>query len=365
MSTGNRFLFDFTRIKASSWAASITDSMSECDGAPLFSFGVIADIQYADLDDGSNFARTRKRYYRHSLQLLRQAREHWSESVVQPEFVLQLGDIIDGFNAPQGASQSALDTVLREFRSGAVEEVHHVWGNHEFYNFTRKELLSSELNSTLHVKRQLGEACPGGDIYAYSFSPQPGFTFIVLDAYDVSLLGVEESSEQYQNALRLIQMYNSHQDLNSPPTPTESEPSLQRYAKFNGGFSQEQLDWLDSILSSADDRQEKVTIVSHLPVHPDSTDPVCLAWNYSAILRLLRQHCCVVLFMSGHDHDGGYYYDPESGVHHLTLAGVIETPPHSQAFGSVAVYPDRMELTGHGRISSRVLNFQNINRKAT
>lgn len=331
--------------------------MSDCGGAPLFTFGVIADIQYADLDDGSNFSRTRTRYYRNSLQLLRKAQEHWSGSAVRPDFLLQLGDIIDGFNAPNGASRSALDTVLREFRSGAVEEVHHVWGNHEFYNFTRGELLSSTLNSTLHVKRRLGESRPGTSIYAYSFSPQPGFTFIVLDAYDVSLLGLEESSEQYQSALRLLQTHNHHQDLNTPPTPTESDPLLQRYTKFNGGFSQEQLDWLDSVLSFADEQQEKVTIVSHLPVHPYSTDPPCLAWNHSALLRLLRQHCSVVLFMAGHDHDGGYYFDPESGVHHLTLAGVIETPPHSQAFGSVAVYPDRMELTGHGRISSRVLHF--------
>lgn len=31
---------------------------------------------------------------------------------------------------------------------------------------------------------------------------------------------------------------------------------------FNGGFSKDQLDWLDSLLSSADEKQEKVTIVS-------------------------------------------------------------------------------------------------------
>lgn len=31
---------------------------------------------------------------------------------------------------------------------------------------------------------------------------------------------------------------------------------------FNGGLSKEQLDWLDSVLSSADEKQEKVTIVS-------------------------------------------------------------------------------------------------------
>ncbi|XP_055007301.1 manganese-dependent ADP-ribose/CDP-alcohol diphosphatase-like [Boleophthalmus pectinirostris] len=136
-----------------------------------------------------------------------------------------------------------------------------------------------------------------------------------------------------------------------------SDHLLQRFAKFNGGFSQEQLDWLDSILSTADDKQEKVTIVSHLPVHPDSTDPVCLAWNHSALLQLLLKHPSVVLFMAGHDHDGGYHHDQQSDVHHLTLEGVIETPPDSNAFGTVSVYQDRMVLTGHGRTASRILDF--------
>lgn len=32
--------------------------------------------------------------------------------------------------------------------------------------------------------------------------------------------------------------------------------------KFNGGFSQDQLDWLEGVLSLADDKLERVTIVS-------------------------------------------------------------------------------------------------------
>lgn len=36
----------------------------------------------------------------------------------------------------------------------------------------------------------------------------------------------------------------------------------QRFVKFNGGFSQDQLDWLEGVLSLADDKLERVTIVS-------------------------------------------------------------------------------------------------------
>ncbi|KAM4624264.1 manganese-dependent ADP-ribose/CDP-alcohol diphosphatase [Polymixia lowei] len=325
--------------------------MDDCSQTPLFTFGVIADIQYANIDDGFNYKRTRKRYYRSSLQLLRNARESWSSTAVKPRFILQLGDIIDGFNKRYEASDEALDTVMREFSFSPLR-VHHVWGNHEFYNFSRDTLLHSKLNSISYCDR--GSEPPCGDIYAYHFSPAPGFRFVVLDAYDVSLLGREDSSVQHINALNILKKHNNNDDLNHPPA---SEGLEQRFVKFNGGFSKDQLEWLDGVLSLADEKRERVTIVSHLPVHPSSTEPICLSWNYDELLVILQAHNSVVCFMAGHDHDGGYHLDKDSGVHHLTLEGVIETPPDSSAFGTVSVYEDRMVLKGNGRISDRELLF--------
>ncbi|XP_071318280.1 manganese-dependent ADP-ribose/CDP-alcohol diphosphatase [Trachinotus anak] len=322
-------------------------------GGPLFTFGVIADIQYADIDDGYNYSRTRRRYYRGSLQLLGNAQESWSGSAVKPAFVLQLGDLIDGFNKCSGASDRALDAVLTQLGCSPLE-VHHVWGNHELYNFSRSSLLGSRLNTSLLGGGSPGAARPGSDIYAYHFSPVPGFTFVVLDAYDVSLLGREESSEEYLRARALITQHNHNQDLNCPP---ECEGLQQRFTMFNGGFSKDQLDWLDSVLSAADEKQQRVTIVSHLPVHPYSTCPICLAWNFDELLAVIRSHSSVVCVMAGHDHDGGYYHDEDTGVHHLTLEGVIETQPDSNAFGTVSVYEDRMVLKGSGRIPDRVFLF--------
>ncbi|KAM9837121.1 manganese-dependent ADP-ribose/CDP-alcohol diphosphatase [Aulostomus maculatus] len=327
-----------------------------CQQPPLFTFGVIADIQYADMDDGFNYSRTRRRYYRSSLQLLRNAQRSWLDSAVRPDFILQVGDIIDGFNKDRDASDRALDSVLTELSYTSME-VHHVWGNHEFYNFSRSSLLRSKLNSTLHTDRSYSGAQAGGDIYAYHFSPFPGFMFVILDAYDVSLLGREESSEQYKRALNMIKQYNSNEDLNCPPNTDEGHKLVQRFCKFNGGFSQDQLDWLDSVLSSADEKQEKVTIVSHLPIHPCSTTPVCLAWNFDELLAIIQSHGSVVCFIAGHDHDGGYCQDKGTGVHHLTLEGVVETPPESNAYGTVSVYEDRMVLKGVGRIPDRECVF--------
>lgn len=43
----------------------------------LFSFGAIADVQYADLDDGWNYNKTYRRYYRAALLKLQRAVDVW------------------------------------------------------------------------------------------------------------------------------------------------------------------------------------------------------------------------------------------------------------------------------------------------
>lgn len=186
----------------------------ENNATPVFKFGLIADIQYADLKDGYNYHGTRKRYYRNSLHLLRNAIRHWNKEDVKPSFILQLGDIIDGFNSTHGASDEALKTVLDEFRSCSAQ-VHHVWGNHEFYNFTRGALFSSELNSK--VKEEEDKDDRMEEIYAYHFSPAPKFRFVVLDAYDLSIIGWDESCEKYSQSLDIIKSHNPNEELNQPP----------------------------------------------------------------------------------------------------------------------------------------------------
>ncbi|XP_032847999.2 manganese-dependent ADP-ribose/CDP-alcohol diphosphatase isoform X1 [Tyto alba] len=280
------------------------------EAAPLFSFGVIADIQYADAEDGYDFGGSRRRYYRHSLSLLRDAVEDWATERPPLAFVLQLGDSIDGLNARSGEAEGALGRVLATLGRLPVP-VHHAWGNHEFYNFSRARLAHSGLNS-----RPAGAAAggPAGDCQAYHFSPAARFRVVVLDAYDLSVLGREPDSIRYRESLRLLREKNPNDDLNSPAGLKEP-----RFVEFNGGFSQAQLDWFNEVLKFSDENQEKVVVTGHL-------------------------------------HDGGYCLDSH-GVHHLTLEGVIETPPESSAFGTIYVYEDKMILKGRGRISDRVMHF--------
>ncbi len=89
--------------------------MAQSTSRYLFSFGMIADVQYADLDDGYNYTKTRKRFYRNSINLLCEAIQTWNHMTPKPAFMLQLGDLIDGKNNEhEGMSQASWDKTLTE-----------------------------------------------------------------------------------------------------------------------------------------------------------------------------------------------------------------------------------------------------------
>ena len=88
---------------------------------PLFSFGAIADIQYADADDGSDFKKTVVRRYRNTLRILHEAVNLWmnqEQRLGYPvELIAQLGDIIDGRCRERdgGTHYTCLARVMEEF----------------------------------------------------------------------------------------------------------------------------------------------------------------------------------------------------------------------------------------------------------
>lgn len=327
---------------------------------PFFTFGVIADIQYADKEDALSVWKTKMRYYRNSYHLLQSAVEEWNGAAPQPSFVLQLGDIIDGVNVKQKTSQKSLEKILREIEKSKAP-FHHVWGNHEFYNFNRDFLIASRLNTkVLEDKTPLWSSttarnCPENsdpvEFYAYHFSPFPKFRFIIVDTYDLSVLGRDQGSSKYEQS---VDCMFSDNPKNSQVCKDLSEEYC---LEFNGGFSNDQLDWLKEVLTFADKNKEKVVIAGHIPIHPEAKRGHCLAWNYKAILSILHAHKCVVCYLAGHDHSGGYCVDAQ-GIHHVTLEGVIESPPGSHAFGTVYVYDSKMVIKGKGRTPSREMPYR-------
>lgn len=179
---------------------------------PYFSFGLIADIQYADRSNGISCWRT-MRYYQHSLLHLQQAIDEWNGQEPHPRFVLQLGDIIDKYNRGLGASEKALEMVLAEVRRAKMP-FHHIWGNHEFYNFNRDFLRESKLNTAWMQDRKqddhkesLDGKSTNVDYYAYHFSPHSKFRFIVVDTYDLSVLGRRPDDPQHLNSLHYVESF--------------------------------------------------------------------------------------------------------------------------------------------------------------
>ncbi|KAF0898385.1 hypothetical protein E2562_007227 [Oryza meyeriana var. granulata] len=269
---------------------------------PLFSFGVIADVQYADIPDGRSFLGV-PRYYRHSITVLQRAVRTWNAHN-HVRFCVNFGDIVDGF-CPKDRSLPAVQAVVAEMPSSS------------------------------------------GRAY-YDFSPFPGYRFVILDAYDFSAVGWPRDHPVAAAARRFLEERNPNPDKNSPSGLAGVD---RRFVMFNGAVGDAQLRWLDAVLREAARRRETVVVCSHLPLHPGAASPSGLMWNYEEVMRVVHRHGCVAACLAGHDHKGGYGVD-DGRVHHRTLEAALECPPGTDAFGRVDVYPDRMVLVGAGRMGS-------------
>ena len=338
----------------------------------LFSFGLITDIQYADICDRQNSSNAKWRRYRNSLCCLQEAVAHWKAAEkCSPAFIVQLGDIIDGFNASlvdanndeRNFSKEALDTVLKEFSKLPHEmPVFHNLGNHELYNFSRKGLATSvlhPLNScssaiylSMHQKHPViskGETKP----FYFSFTPHPKFCFVSLDSYDISILGEDESSPQYKQGIGMLHAHNKNENLESLDGLNGLE---RRFVEFNGAIGPAQLSWLSNVLQQAQTNGQNVVIFSHVPIHPGNRKPLDLLWNYEDVLEVLWQFRCVVACLHGHTHEADYYLD-KNGIHHLAFDAVVEAPLDSNAFATLHVKNDSIAIEGFGVIKSQELQF--------
>ncbi len=98
-------------------------------------------------------------------------------------------------------------------------------------------------------------------------------------------------------------------------------------------------------LQAAKEAGEQVLVFGHLPLCPETCPPVCLLWNYDAVLKLLRRSGVVAATFAGHTHQNGFVCD-KHGIHHIVLPGIVETPPSRDAYGMVDVYADALHLRG-------------------
>ncbi|KAA8540756.1 hypothetical protein F0562_024325 [Nyssa sinensis] len=303
---------------------SVNSLVSPQGKQPLLSFGILSDVQYADIPDGHSFLGV-PRYYRHSILVLQRAVRKWNNHQ-KLKFVLQFGDIVDGF-CPKDQSLSAVKKVVDEFET-FNGPVHHMIGNHCLYNLPRDKLLP-----LLKI--------PGCDGRAYyDFSPIPEYRFVVLDGYDISAIGWPQNHPNTLQAMEFLREKNPNSDKNSPMGLVGLE---RRFLMFNGAVGKEQLEWLDGVLQDATQLNQKVVICCHLPLDSGASSKEALLWNYDEVMDVIHRYNCVKVCLAGHDHEGGHSIDSH-GVHHRVLEAALECPPGTDAFGYIDVFDDRLSL---------------------
>lgn len=313
---------------------------------PLFKFGVIADVQWADKDNGHNFAKTRTRYYRSALKCLEGGCRWWDLEGIgeKSDFIVQLGDLVDGHNKALGQSREAMKAAIDLLAGCKCKQLHHLVGNHEFYNFSRKQLEGYGYGKD-------------GKLY-YSFQPVSGWRIVILDAYDISICGRTRGDDLHKEAIRQLSEGNPN-NLNGGEWFKGLKGVEQRFVPYNGAISVTQLKWLEDVLKESNKVGEKVILMSHIPIFPNSTGPKTLLWNFQQVLDIVEHHPCVVASFAGHDHGGGYAVQRLSSgnVHHFVLPSPLESEPGIDAFGIVNVYSDKIVINGKGRMTSLTFHF--------
>lgn len=185
--------------------------------------------------------------------------------------------------------------------------------------------------------------------------------FLVLDSYDICILDrCPQKSNKYRLARDILATHNPNYP-HEENSPEGLQGLSKRFVAFNGGIDSPQLEWFETSLQSAKENDERIIVMSHQPVHPESTWPTCLMWNYSEVLNIMRRYKDVIIAsFSGHAHQGGYVRDEESGIHFRTLEAVLESPDPIKTYGIVDVWEDRVVVRGWGDCVSDVYDLDHL-----
>lgn len=275
------------------------------------SFGVIADIQYADRDPASG------RYFRASLKRLEECVEDLNSRRLA--FTIQLGDFID-------RDAESFDRVLPVFDRLTMPR-YHVLGNHDF-PMPREQVL-----------KKLGL---GGPSYSFSYDD---WRFVVLDTVDIAMGGGwSEDSEHYQQARRWVDKLRA---------AGMSEDSTCNRC----GIGDQQKQWLIQTLEQACERGERVIVFGHIPIVTPPRGEWARIYNHEEIREVLESAGCVVAYFNGHDHKGGYAF--RNGIHYVTLEGMVEGADET-AYAIVELLDDRILIHGVGRTPERELELPRL-----
>ncbi|MCU0409352.1 MAG: metallophosphoesterase [Bacteroidales bacterium] len=275
------------------------------DSELLFSFGVVADVQYSDYSPGIS------RFYRGSLEKLTEALAILKTD--SADFVVNLGDLID-------KDMASYDPVMKIIKESGLK-TYHVAGNHDY--------------SVKPGEKKSIPVLPEGNKRYYSVM-RDGFRLIFLDGNDVSLYGpVNQGSGQ--KAETMITEMRKRGEMNA--------------LDWNGAIGSGQMKWLESELKAAAASNERSIIFCHFPIAPDNAHNLL---NYKEVLGLISKFPGVAGWFCGHNHEGNYI--KTGNIHHVNFMGMVETESEN-SFALVKLYADRIEIRGYGRETSRILDL--------
>ncbi len=281
--------------------------------SPIFSFGLIADAQYADQDPVG------KRFYRSSLVNLALAVDTLNDHNLS--FVAHLGDLIDR----EYRSYDSIFPIYQQLNSKA----YIVLGNHEFaVDSSYKSQVISRLGLTHRY---------------YDFTVQ-GWRFLVLDGQGNSVFTHEKNSPAFQLAQFTLK------DLRNKNAANAFE--------WNGGIDSTQMEWIKNKLDQATENDEKVVMFCHYPTYPlNETHNI---WNDYALVELIDEYPVVKAYFNGHNHAGSTAIF--HNVHFITLKGMVEHP-NSSTFSIVRVYDNKLVLEGFGNEDTRMIPIKGVFQK--
>jgi calcineurin-like phosphoesterase family protein len=258
------------------------------DNHTLLRFGIITDIHFSV--ESADAAAVE----------LRSCLDYWKRHDV--DVLLQLGDLVKGSKMHKEDELRQVGAILKEFPG----TIRHVLGNH-CLALSRQELMAV-----------FGLRSP---FYAFTMK---GFRFLVLDGMDVSALRLPETSEDFQT----LAVFRAHPELHD----------------YCGAVGLQQRLWLKWELQEADRAGERVIVVCHFPLLPETTDQKHgLLWNHAEIAELIASFSNVQACLSGHYHYGSYARYRR--IHFVVFPAFVNRQEHPRfACGMAELHHGRMVI---------------------
>jgi len=221
-------------------------------------------------------------------------------------FILQLGDLIDGYinyrlnqtNDALHKCLSILNTLnvnLTSFQL-KIPKILHIWGNHEVFSMGSKDLFNSRL-ATARILN--ANATPNVNYYSIDLTHR--LRLIVLDFFEISILGPNRKDKQFFKNQKLIDHYSNLRILSKYPWEKDY---LNRFQENNGAVHATQLVWLRKQLEECKNLEKKVLLTGHNPILREASDSH-QSWNSEEILEVIWSFSDTVLaHLNGHIHIG-------------------------------------------------------------